>query len=295
MPDKYIDVEKILKEKAPKFYKLLPRFVLRWIKKILHEDEINTVMAKIGHLKDLEFNDAVLNELNTHIISIGDNNIPETGSIIIASNHPLGGLDGMALIKAVSKIRKDIKFIVNDILLKLENYSGIFVGVNKLGNTPKQALLNVEKVFTSDNAILFFPAGLVSRKQKINGQWQIQDLKWNKTFVQKSSQYQKPIIPVFIEGRNSDFFYNLSYWRKKLGIKGNIEMLFLPDEMFKQKNQTIKIYFGKPIPPSTFDKSKSFEQWAELLKQYVYSGSIQKNISFLEYFNYEQRNAFAKK
>jgi putative hemolysin len=189
----------------------------------------------------------------------------------------------MALIKAVSKKRKDIKFIVNDILLKLTNYSGIFVGVNKLGNTPKNALIEVEKVFASDNVILFFPAGLVSRKQKIKGQWVIQDLTWNKTFVQKAIQYSKPIIPTFIEGKNSSFFYNFSYWRKKLGIKANLEMLFLPDEMFKQKHQTINIYFGKPIYPSILNNSKNYTEWANIIKEYVYSGNIQKGISFEAY------------
>ncbi len=283
MSEKYIDVEKILKEKAPQFYRWIPRFLIFKIKKILHEDEINAFMSKNGHLKSFEFNDAVLKYFNIQIHSFNAEHIPEKGKIIIAANHPLGGLDGMALIKVVSEKRNDIKFIVNDILLNLKNYSDIFVGVNKLGNTPKQSLLEIEKVFASNNAILFFPAGLVSRKQKINGQWQIHDLPWNKTFVQKAVQYQKPIIPAFIEGKNSDFFYNLSYWRKKLGIKGNIEMLFLPDEMFKQKHQTINIYFAPPISPQLLDKSKNYNEWAQIIKHYVHSGNIQKNIPFSEY------------
>ena len=283
MSNKYIDVEKVLREKAPRFYKLIPRFLIRYVKKILHEDDINEAMPKIGHLKDLDFNDAALKELDVKVQIIGLENIPTSESAIIAANHPLGGLDGMALIKAVSQKRKDVKFIVNDILLKLTNYSGIFVGVNKLGNTPKNALIEVEKVFASDNVILFFPAGLVSRKQKIKGQWVIQDLTWNKTFVQKAIQYSKPIIPTFIEGKNSSFFYNFSYWRKKLGIKANLEMLFLPDEMFKQKHQTINIYFGKPIYPNTLNNSKKYTEWANIIKEYVYSGNIQKGISFEEY------------
>lgn len=289
MPEKYIDVEKVLKEKAPKFYRIIPRFLISWVKKILHEEDINNGMRLLGHLKDLEFNDSVLNYLDARVEVHGIEHIPAKGSVIIASNHPLGGLDGMALLKAVSAKRQDIKFIVNDVLLKLENYSGIFVGVNKLGNTPKSALLEVEKIFASDNAILFFPAGLVSRKQKINGQWHIQDLAWNKTFVQKSVQYSKPIVPTFIEGKNSNFFYALAYWRRKLGIKGNVEMLFLPDEMFKQKHQTITIYFGPPIHPESLDKSKNFHEWANEIKNYIYSGCIQKNMSFEEYLESKSR------
>lgn len=283
MSEKYIDVEKIIKEKSPRFYKFIPKFLISKIKAILHEKDINDAMSKIGHLRGLAFNEAVLNYLHAHVVENGLNNIPDNENIIIAANHPLGGLDGMALIHVVSKKRKDIKFIVNDILLKLENYSDIFVGVNKLGNTPKNTLIQVEKIFAQHPTILFFPAGLVSRKQKINGQWVIQDLPWNKTFVQKAVQYNKIIIPTFIEGKNSNFFYNFSYWRKKLGIKGNIEMLFLPDEMYKQKNQTINIYFGQPILPDILDKSHSFSKWASIIQQYVYSGYIQKNLSFEEY------------
>lgn len=290
---KYIDVEKILSEKAPQFYHFIPRFFISKVKKVLHEDEINSAMERIGHLKNLDFNDAVLKELNVQVKPIGIENIPATESVIIAANHPLGGLDGIALMKAVSEKRKDIKFIVNDILLNLKNYSDIFVGVNKLGNTPKEALLQVEKVFASNHVLLFFPAGLVSRKQKINNQWTIQDLQWNKTFVQKAVEYKKNIIPAFIEGKNSNFFYNFSWWRKKLRIKGNIEMLFLPDEMFKQKNQTIVLYFGKPIPYTIFDKSKRYIEWAELIKQYVYSNNIQQNKPFEEFLkelHYDKRN-----
>lgn len=287
--EKYIDVEKVLKEKAPKFYRLIPKFLITKVKHILHEDEINATMQKIGHLQNLEFNDAVLKELNAQIDVKGLEYIPDNGSAIVAANHPLGGLDGMALIKAVSQKRKDIQFVVNDILLTLKNYSEIFVGVNKLGHTPKEALLEVKKVFESDKLILFFPAGLVSRKQKINGQWLIQDLEWNKTFVQKAIEYHKPIIPTFIEGKNSSFFYNLSYWRRKLGIKGNIEMLFLPDEMFKQKNQTLRIHFGKPILPEELQiLNKNYKALAQLIKEYVYSRYIQKQHSFSEYLKNQE-------
>ncbi len=281
---KFINVEKILQEKAPKFYRLIPRFLINKVRKILHEKEINAVMHIIKDKRGLAYNDAILEMLGAKIEYVGIENVPKEGGVIIASNHPLGGADGMALIKAVSVVRKDIHFIVNEILTKLENFDDLFVGVNKLGATAKQDLLKVEKILSSDCVALFFPAGLVSRKQKINGRWQIKDLNWNKTFVQKAIQYKKPIIPVFIEGRNSEFFYNFSLWRKRMRIKGNIEMLFLPDEMFKQKDQTIKIYFGKPINTNVFEEHKmSFVEWAAMIKEFVYSGYIQKNQNFEDF------------
>lgn len=276
---KFIDVEKVIKEKSPGLYKWLPGFVLRWLKKKLHEDEINAAMTRHETDFGLDYNDAAISELGVTVEATHPERVPSTGNIIIASNHPLGGLDGIALIQAVGRIRPDVRFLVNDILRNLKNYGDVFVGVNKVGSTSRDALKAIEEVYASDHAVLVFPAGLVSRKQ----QGQIKDLTWNKSFVSKAVKYKKPILPVFIEGKNSSFFYNLSLWRKRLGIKGNIEMLFLPDEMFRQKGQTIRIHFGKPFDSALLDKSKDQAEWAQIIKGYIYSDAFKKGISFDEY------------
>lgn len=276
---KFIDIEKVLKEKSPALYKWLPPFLIRWLKKKLHEDELNGAMTRQEHQFGLDYNDGAIYEFGVKVESVHAEQVPTQGGIIIASNHPLGGLDGIALIHAVGKVRKDVRFLVNDILRNLKNYGDVFVGVNKVGHTTRDALKVVEEVYASDAAILVFPAGLVSRKQAGG----IKDLDWNKSFVSKAIKYQQPVLPVFIEGKNSDFFYNFSKWRKKLGIKGNLEMLFLPDEMFKQKGQTIKIHFGKPFSYEVFDQSRSHHEWAQLLKEFVYSPEFRSGKRFEEF------------
>lgn len=273
---KYVDVEGVLKTKAPKLIKWMPGFVIRYLKKKLHEDDINMAMAELSGYHGLEFNQKCLEYLKIKVHSIIHEEIPKEGPVIICSNHPLGGLDGIALIQAVSEFRKDIRFIVNDILLYLKNFGELFVGVNKLGSNARKNLSEIEKIYSSGCAILIFPAGLVSRKQ---GRV-IKDLEWNKSFITQAIKHHVPVIPVFIEGRNSRFFYRFANLRKFLGIKANLEMMLLPDEMFKQKGKEIKIFFGKKISPDTFDKRYTQKQWANALKEFVYSDALKKGESF---------------
>ena len=276
---KFIDIEKILQEKAFKLYKWLPRFAINWLKKKLHEDDINDAME---HLKDdvgLVFNSRGLEKLGAKVESLHSELVPKTGSIIIVSNHPLGGLDGMALIKAVGDIRPDVHFLVNDVLKNIKNYGEIYVAVNKLGATSAKYLRVIEEVFRSESALLLFPAGLVSRKQD----GIVRDLVWKKTFVTQAIDHKRMIQPTFIEGQNSKFFYNFALWRKRLGIKANIEMLFLPDEMFKARKETIKIHFSKPFDSALLDASKTHKQWSALIYQYIYSPDFMKGIPFEEY------------
>ena len=277
--DKFIDVEKILKQKAYKLYKWLPKFALNWLKKKLHEDDINSAMVHLANFEGLEFNSEGLKQLGASVESVNGHLIPKTGRVTVASNHPLGGLDGMALIKAVGEVRLDVRFLVNDVLKNLKNYGDVFVPVNKVGATSAASLRLMEEVFRSDNAILIFPSGLVSRKQ--NGL--IRDLKWRKSFVTQAIDHNRMVQPVFIEGENSKFFYNFAKWRKRLGIKANIEMLFLPDEMFKANKKTIRIHFSKPFSASVLDNTKSQREWSELIYKYIYSPEFMEGISFEEY------------
>lgn len=277
---KFIDIDKVLKEKTKTAYKFLPRFLINWLKKKLHEDDINKGMLHMEQFHGLEFNQSVLDFFNVKVECIGLENLPKEGGVIIAANHPLGGMDGMSLIKAIGLVRSDVRFIVNDVLKNLKNYGDIFVGVNKVGNIKsRDSLQVVEQVYATESAILVFPAGLVSRKFSDR----IRDLEWNKSFINKAIKYNKPIVPVYIEGENSKFFYNFARWRKRLGIKANIEMLFLPDEMFKQKGNTIKLHFGKPVEPSLFYTVRTPQQWTEIMYKYIYSDSIMKGVKLVDY------------
>ncbi len=280
MPEtKFIDVDKIFAEKAPSLKKWLPKFIMRWLKRKLHEDEINKIMFDLKDARGVEFNNMGLDKLGAKIIGINSHHIPKQGGIILAANHPLGGLDGMAFVKTIAEVRPDIHFVVNDVLKNLKNYGDVFIGINKIKTTSSNSLRTIESVLSSDDAVGFFPAGLVSRKQ--NGV--IMDLDWKKSFVTQAIDHKRLIVPVFIEGQNSNFFYNFANLRKRLGIKANLEMLFLPDEMFKQRDQTIKVHFSKPFDPSILSKDKTHKNWADLIKKFIYSTDFKDGVSFEDY------------
>jgi 1-acyl-sn-glycerol-3-phosphate acyltransferase len=285
-PNKFIDVDKVLSEKAPGLKKWMPKFALSWLKRKLHEDDINTIMHELKDVYGIEFNNQGLDKLGAKIVSNNNHHIPKEGGVIFASNHPLGGLDGMAFVKTIAEVRPDIHFVVNDVLKNLKNYGDVFIGINKIKSTSATSLRTIESVLITDEAVGFFPAGLVSRKQD----GKIMDLDWKKSFVTQAIDHKRMIVPVFIEGKNSNFFYNFANFRKRIGIKANIEMLFLPDEMFKQRDQTIKVHFSKAFDAaSVLNKSKSHKQWADKIKEYIYSPDFQKGISFEEYIQHSPK------
>jgi putative hemolysin len=262
----FINIEKIFDEKNPKFSKLIPGFVFSYLKRVIHQDELNKALYEFRDKFGVEFLDGILDKFGVKVETVGLENLPAEGRQIIVANHPLGGLDGMALMREIAKVRQDFLFPVNDLLMHLPNLKELFIPINKHGSNADNIRL-FNQTFASDKLLLYFPAGLVSRKQS----GKIVDLEWKKTFLSKAIQYQRDIIPVHISGRNTDFFYNLARWRAKLGIKANIEMLYLVDEMFKQKDKLIRITFGKPIAVTTFDKRRPHAQWAELVKAHVYA------------------------
>lgn len=261
-----IDIEKVLYSKNPGLRKIVPKFIVSYLKRIVHQDDLNLFLEKSGHLRDAELIEAGLKYLGIKAEVHGREKIPPEGRFIFVSNHPLGGLDGLVFIHELSKIFPEIKFPVNDILTNIENLSGIFLPVNKHGPQGKEAARMIEEAYNSDSQILYFPAGLCSRKKK----GVIKDLQWHKSFISKSIQHKRDIMPAYFSGRNSNFFYNLSNFRKFIGLKANVEMLYLADEMFRQRDKEIRLVFGQRIPWQTFDKSKSALEWAEWVKTKTY-------------------------
>jgi putative hemolysin len=270
LADKFFDIEKLFREKNPRALKFLPGFIMRYLKRILHEDEMNDFMNRHANDDAFEFTRGVVKEYNINAVVEGMEHLPKEGGVIIASNHPLGGFDAMTAVPQIELVRKDIRFIVNDLLLNIKPLQKIFVGVNKHGRSAQTNLASVDELFSSDKAVFIFPAGLVSRK--VNGV--VADLEWKKAFITRAIKYQKPVIPMYIDGSLTNSFYRISNIRTKLGIKANIEMLYLIDEMVKQRNKTIKIVVGKPILPETFTKDKTHQQWANYVKEEVYKLSI---------------------
>lgn len=262
----FINVRRLISSKSPRLLKWIPGFILRYLERILHQEEINEFL-RTHDTKNHEFCRDVVKEIGMTYAITGVEHIPKNGKCTIVMNHPLGGMDAMIVVDALKEHRTDLRFIVNDLLLNLEPLKEIFVGVNKHGRTRNGSLMQVNELFASDKAVCIFPAGLVSRKTH----GEIRDLEWKKTFVKQARTYDHLVIPVHIEGRLSNFFYRLANFRKFLGIKTNIEMLYLSDELFKQKGKHIQITVGQPIAASSLDKSKSDVEWAAWFREHVYS------------------------
>lgn len=262
-----IDIDNILRTKAPDKCKYIPKFVISYLKKIVHQDEINPFLAESKDKIGVDFLEATMDFLDIHIKVKGEENLPKDGLYTFVSNHPLGGQDGVALGYILGKhYNGKVKYLVNDLLMNLRNLAPLFIPVNKTGSQGRNFPAMVEAGFKSDNHLIMFPAGLCSRRQ--NGV--IKDLEWKKSFIVESVKSQRDIVPIHFEGRNSNFFYNLANISKMLGIKFNIAMVYLADEMFKNRHKTFTITIGKPISWQTFDKSKTPAQWAEYVKEIVY-------------------------
>jgi putative hemolysin len=179
----------------------------------------------------------------------------------------LGGIDGVALGSIIGKhYDSNFRYLVNDFLMNLPGLAPLCIGINKTGSQSRNFPAMVEEGFQSNMHMMMFPAGLCSRK--INGE--IKDLAWKKTFISKSVQYQRDVVPIHFIGQNSNFFYRLANFSDKYIKKVNVAMIYLVDEMYKNVGKTFTIRFGKPIPWQTFDKTKTPAEWAQYVKERVY-------------------------
>ncbi len=264
-----LDIDKVLRNKTGKNYNKIPKFFIKYLERTIRQDDMNGIIERNKDKQGVEFMQALVkDEFKVDIKVKGEENIPAEGRFIFASNHPLGGLDGICLSAFLGeKYSGNIRYLVNDVLLYIKNLESIFVPINKYGAQAKASAAAINEAYSSDNQIITFPAGLCSRKQS----GKIMDLEWMKSFVVKAVEFERDIIPVYFDARNSNFFYNFANIRKNLGLKFNIELIYLPGEMFKSKNQTFNITFGKPISWQSIDKSKTPAQWAQHIKEIVYS------------------------
>ena len=256
----------LIAEKNIRLSRRIPGFVYGWMNRLLHIRELNEIIFRFGDKKGIEFIVSSLDYFDVHFDFQGTENLPAEGRYIFASNHPLGGFDGLILLNGVTKFLGPSLFLVRDELTKIPQLKDVFIPINKYGNQ-RNSINLINGAYESDRQILIFPAGLASRKKR----GIISDLEWHKHFIQKSVEHQRDVVPVFMSGRNSTFFYWFSNFRKFIGIKFGIEMLLLPDEMFKHRGKSFTITFGKPIPWQTFNHSKTPTQWAEEVKRVVYS------------------------
>ncbi len=263
-----IDVKKIIRNQDNKTLKKLPGFVIKFIKWLIMEKEMNRILRAYGHLKNYEFCEAVIEDLNIKVEIYGKENLPDDPQIILAGNHALGGVDFFAITEAVKeKYPNGINHLTNEILMKITPLIDLMVPVNVFGKNPEEyKKLYDERLQDPKRPITIFPSGEVSRYNK--GKWD--DGLWRSGFIRFAKKFNRPVIPFFIPTKNSPWFYRVAKWRKFLGIKANLELFLLPRQIFYQRDKTLKIIIGKPISPDTFDESKTVHEWAEFVKQKAY-------------------------
>ena len=262
-----IDVDKVLRTRLPKHYRYIPRFLVRWLERTICQDRLNTILEKMADKNSVDAATVALDEMGITVNASGLDELP-LGRYMFVSNHPLGGLDGLALISLLgNRYERNIKFLVNDLLMAVTPLRGVFLPVNKYGRQSREAASEIDVALSSDNQIITFPAGLCSRMQPDGS---IADLPWQKAAVVHAVNYQRDIVPIYFDARNSSFFYRFAKWRKRLGIKFNIELIFLPKEMLKQSGSTLHFVVGKPIAWSSLD-AHAPKREAARLRDIVYS------------------------
>jgi putative hemolysin len=267
-----IDVDAVLRARLPKHYRYIPRFVVRWLERVICQDQLNDILAKMAGKNSVDAATVALNEMNISIDASGLEKLPD-GRYMFVSNHPLGGLDGLALISLLgNRYHRNIKFMVNDLLMAVEPLRDVFLPVNKYGSQSRATAAQIDEALASDNQFITFPAGLCSRMQPDGF---IADLPWQKAAVVHAVNYRRDIVPVFFDAHNSRFFYRFAMWRKRLGIKFNIELIFLPREMVNKRGSTLRFIVGDPIPWSSLD-SHAPKQEAARLRDFIYSMASSK-------------------
>lgn len=266
-----IDLDAVLRARLPRGRKLIPRFAVNWLKRTICQDRLNEMLRINRGRRGADFCRGVLDHLGI-TVSIANAGLlppPDHKRITIVSNHPLGGLDGMALIDwATRRWGPGVTFVVNDLLMAIEPLRDVFVPINKHGAQGREALDRLDKAFDADAPVIVFPAGLVSRRGKDGT---IADLEWQKMFVNKSIKFHRDIIPVHFDGQNSPFFYKFARRRSRLGLKFNIEMIYLPREVFRSEGSHYTITVGRMIPVADLKGGKYAAQTASRIKETVYS------------------------
>ena len=268
--EKTIDVGEILRSKMGAKARFVPSPLVSWLKRIAHQDEVNKFLWDNRELVGTLWLEECVRYLDMTLEVEGEENLPpkDDGKLYtFVSNHPLGGIDGVALGSIIGRKYDDkFRYLVNDLLMNLPGLAPLCIPINKTGNQSRNFPAMVETGFKSDNHMLMFPAGLCSRRKK----GIVRDLTWKKTFISKSVEYHRDVVPIHFGGQNSDFFYRLANFSDSYLKKVNVAMLFLVDEMYKNVHKKFRVKFGKPIPWQTFDKSKSPMEWAKFVYDRVY-------------------------
>jgi len=271
-----IDVQKMIASRYPKLKNnpIIKKAIDKFADSIVHQKHINAFLEQNSHLGSFEFIENALEEINfTYSISNKDiENIPSSGRVVIIANHPLGGLDALALIKAVSQVRKDVKIVANDFLKVFTPLHPILLDINNFKSRQrKESIAKIYEALGNEEALIIFPAGEVSRATPKG----VRDGVWYKSFLNFASRTSSPILPVYISGKNSKTFYSISALNKKLST------LLLAHEMFKQKGKEIELLIGELIPAEhTIPKGVEINEVVTLYKKHLYG--LRKKKSYFQ-------------
>ena len=264
---KYIDLEKHIENSDSAFLKKIPKFIVRLLIKLVRQEELNGIINRNAEYYGVDFIRKAFEEFNVKLEVEGLENLPDNGKCFFVANHPFGFMEGLALTTTVASKYGDLKAIGNDVYNMIPNLASVIAVVNVFGKNPRDYILALEEIYQSDVPITHFPSGEVSRVYR----GRIQDCAWQKSFITKAISCKRCVVPFYFYGRNSLLFYSTGLLRRLLGIKMNIELALIPNELFWKKNKTIRLKIGKPIPPETFDKSKSHHEWAQWVREEVYA------------------------
>ena len=266
---KLIDINHIVQIKAGSRAKYVPQFLINMLRNLVHEDEVNAFMAETEGVEDVAWLKRCVEFLKMDVKIVGLENLPENDGrkYTIVSYHPLGGADGVILGSIIGEhFNGNIRYLLNDLLTNLPPLKTLGIPINKTGAQSRNLPQMVDAGFRSDYQLMLFPAGLCSRKRK----GVIEDLPWKKTFISKSVETKRDIVPIHFSGRNSNRFYRIANICAALHSKFNFAMLFLVDEMFRNRGKTVEVRIGRPIPWQSFDKSRSANDWAQYVRDIVY-------------------------
>lgn len=268
--EKTIDIDVILKEKMGPKAKFVPGVLVNWLKRIVHQDQVNAFLWESRDKTGVDWLEECVRYLDMTLEIEGKENLPDPNDgrlYTFVSNHPLGGEDGVALGAIIGRhYNGKFRYLVNDLLMNLPGLAPVCIPINKTGAQSRNFPAMVKAGFESENHMLMFPAGLCSRKLK----GEIKDIPWTKTFISKSVEYHRDVVPIHFGGQNSDFFYRLANFSDKC-LPFNLAMMFLVDEMYKNVHKTFRVVIGKPIPWQTFDKSRNPIEWAQYVREKVYN------------------------
>lgn len=267
---KTIDIDKVLQSKLGSKSRWVPSVLVRYLKRIVHQDWLNAFIRQEGDIVGVRWLQDCMKYVNLNIRVEGFERLPSDADgsrFTFVANHPLGGADGVIIGAVLGEhYQGRIRLLVNDLLMHLEGLAPLCVAVNKTGRQDRDLPRRIDQAFQSDNHMFVFPAGVCSRK--IDGQ--VQDVPWSKTFITKSIETQRDVVPIYFEGHNSKWFYRLANWSKYLGLKFNLAMLYLADELYKHQGGHFTLKIGKPISWQQFTSQRSAVEWAAIVREEVY-------------------------